>query len=53
MSQTGLDPGPDALQDPDIADRLDLSLEAAVLLEWIGARCSEDVNGQLEQLANA
>lgn len=51
LSQNNLEPGPDALLVPEIADRLDLSLELAVVLQWFGARCSEEDNAKLQELA--
>jgi hypothetical protein len=52
LSDKNLEPGPDALLDPDIAQRVDLALELGFILQWIDARCSDDVKSQLEELAS-
>ena len=51
LAQNNMEPGPDALLVPEIATRLDLSLEESFLLQWFGARCSEDDQEELQELA--
>lgn len=54
LSELDLEPGPDALLEPRIADALgDLSLDYTLgVVPWIDARCSNEVKAQLGQLAN-
>ena len=52
LSELDVDPGPDALLEPRIADALG-GLEIAYILgvvPWIDARCSAEVKAQLEEL---
>ena len=53
LSEGDLEPGPDALLEPRIADVMqDASIDASVgLVPWIDARCSADVKDQLRQLS--
>lgn len=54
LSELGLDPGPDALLEPRVADALgDVSIDVTLgLLPWMDARCSAEDKAQLEQLGN-
>jgi hypothetical protein len=51
FSELGLKPGPDALQEPRIADIIDdIQLELTLGVQpWVEARCSADVQEQLQQ----
>jgi hypothetical protein len=54
LSELGLDPGPDALLEPRVADALS-GLDDDVLVgigPWFDARCSSELKAQMEQLVN-
>ena len=54
LSEGDLEPGPDALLEPRVADAMtDVQIDfAAGLVPWIASRCSADVQQQLQQLAS-
>jgi hypothetical protein len=52
LAEKNLEPGSEAMVDPDVAARLDLSLEVGVILQWVDVRCGEDVKARLAELAN-
>jgi hypothetical protein len=51
LSELGLEPGPDALVEPRVADAAERVRDNdSSLFDWFGARCSEDDKSELEEI---